>query len=40
LVVDNLTVVGSGNILPKGGCGAAGLTMPAGTVPGRGQLVS
>jgi Flp pilus assembly protein TadG len=40
MVVDNITVSGTADILPKGECGAAGLTMPAGTVPGRGQLVS
>jgi hypothetical protein len=40
MVVDNITVSGTADILPKGECGAAGLTMPAGTAPGRGQLVS
>jgi Flp pilus assembly protein TadG len=40
LVVDNLLVSGTGNILPKGACVAAGLTMPTGTAPGRGQLVN
>jgi hypothetical protein len=39
LVVDNLVMMGTGNILPKGGCVAAGLQMPTGAVPGRGQLV-
>jgi hypothetical protein len=40
MVVDNITVSGTADILPKGECGAAGLTMPAGTAPGRGQFVS
>ena len=40
LVVDNILVRGSANILPKGGCAAAGLTMPMGSVPGRGQLLN
>ena len=40
LVVDNILIRGSANILPKGGCAAAGLTMPMGSVPGRGQLVN
>jgi hypothetical protein len=40
LVVDNITVSGTGNILPKGACVAAGVTMPTGTAPGRGQLVN
>jgi hypothetical protein len=40
LVVDDILIKGSANILPKGGCPAAGLTMPLGSVPGRGQLVN
>jgi hypothetical protein len=40
LVVDNITVKGTGNILPKGECLAAGVTMPSGAVASRGQLVS
>jgi Flp pilus assembly protein TadG len=40
LVVDNVTINGTGSILSHGGCGPAGLTMPQGTVPGRGQLVN
>ncbi|HUR02684.1 MAG TPA: pilus assembly protein TadG-related protein [Nonomuraea sp.] len=40
LVVDNLTVNGTANILAKGECPQAGLTMPASEVPSRGQLVS
>jgi hypothetical protein len=39
LVVDNVTINGTGNILATGGCAAAGLTMPSGNVGGRGQLV-
>jgi hypothetical protein len=39
LVVDDILIKGSADILPKGGCAAAGLTMPLGSVPGRGQLV-
>jgi hypothetical protein len=37
LVVDNITIKGTGDILAKGQCPAAGLVMPTG---GRGQLVS
>jgi Flp pilus assembly protein TadG len=40
MVVDNITINGTGSILRTGGCAAAGLTMPVGTVPGRGQLVN
>jgi Flp pilus assembly protein TadG len=40
MVVDNITINGTGSILSTGGCGAAGLNMPVGTVPGRGQLVN
>lgn len=40
LVVDNLLMKGAANLVPKGGCVAAGLTMPTGLVPGRGQLVN
>jgi hypothetical protein len=40
IVVDNITINGTGSILSHGGCAAAGLTMPVGTVPGRGQLVN
>jgi len=39
MVVGDITVNGTGSILEHGGCGAAGLTMPTGQVPGRGQLV-
>jgi Putative Flp pilus-assembly TadE/G-like len=39
MVVDNVTINGTGSILRTGGC-AAGLTMPVGIVPGRGQLVN
>jgi hypothetical protein len=40
LVVDDIRIRGSADILPKGGCAAAGLAMPLGSVPGRGQLVN
>jgi hypothetical protein len=40
LVVDNLTINGTANILAQGECAAAGLTMPTGQMPSRGQLVS
>lgn len=40
LVVDNLVMMGAANIVPKGGCVAAGVTMPTGSAPGRGQLVN
>ncbi|HEY7300892.1 MAG TPA: pilus assembly protein TadG-related protein [Xanthobacteraceae bacterium] len=39
LVVDNITIDGTGDILSRGSCGAAGLSMPAASVPARGQLV-
>jgi Flp pilus assembly protein TadG len=40
LVVDNVTINGTGGILAHGGCAAAGLkTMPTGGVAGRGSLV-
>jgi hypothetical protein len=39
LVVDNVTIDGTGDILATGYCAAAGLTMPTGSIPGRGQLV-
>jgi Flp pilus assembly protein TadG len=38
LVVDNITINGTGSILDHGGCAAAGLNLPTGSVPGRGQL--
>ncbi|MDP2325222.1 MAG: pilus assembly protein TadG-related protein [Gammaproteobacteria bacterium] len=40
LVVDNLLMKGAANLVPRGGCVAAGLTMPTGSSPGRGQLVN
>jgi Flp pilus assembly protein TadG len=40
MVVDNITINGTGSILRTGSCAAAGVTMPVGTVPGRGQLVN
>jgi hypothetical protein len=32
LVVDNITINGTGDILAKGGCVAAGLNLPTNTV--------
>jgi hypothetical protein len=40
MVVNDVTINGTGSILAHGECGAAGLTMPTNDVPGRGQLVS
>lgn len=40
LVVNNLLMRGAANIVAKGGCVAAGLAMPTGSAPGRGQLVN
>lgn len=40
LVVDKLLINGTGSILNHGQCSQAGLTLPAASVPGRGQLVS
>ena len=40
LVVDNITVNGTGQILDEGQCAQAGLTMPTAQVGGRGSLVS
>jgi Flp pilus assembly protein TadG len=39
LVVDNVTINGTGNILSHGSCPAAGLPMPTGIDSGRAQLV-
>ncbi|HEV2560788.1 MAG TPA: pilus assembly protein TadG-related protein [Rhizomicrobium sp.] len=39
LVVDNITINGTGSILSTGGCAAAGLALPTGTSPARGKLV-
>jgi hypothetical protein len=39
MVMDNITINGTGDVLESGGCRAAGLTMPTASVPGRGQLV-
>jgi hypothetical protein len=39
MVASNITINGTGAIVAHGGCAAAGLAMPAGQVPGRGQLV-
>jgi hypothetical protein len=40
LVVDNLLISGTGNILAHGQCGQAGLSMPTNPMPTRGKLVS
>ena len=40
LVIDNLLVNGTANILPKGECTQAGLSMPTSPVPSRGKLLS
>jgi hypothetical protein len=39
MVVGDITINGTGAILAHGGCNGAGLAMPSGQVPGRGQLV-
>ena len=39
MVVNDITINGTGDIEATGSCGAAGLSMPDGTVPGRGKLV-
>ena len=39
MVASNITINGTGAIVSHGGCGSAGLAMPTGQVPGRGQLV-
>lgn len=39
MVVDNVTINGTGSILETGECAAAGLTLPSGTSPARGKLV-
>lgn len=39
LVIDNITVNGTGKIFARGECGAAGLTLPTGSVPGKAKLV-
>lgn len=39
MVVDNLTINGTGSILTSGACEDAGLTLPTGTSYGRGMLV-
>jgi Flp pilus assembly protein TadG len=39
LVVGDITINGTGAILENGSCGAAGVNMPTGQIPGRGQLV-
>ena len=39
MVMNDVTINGTGDIEESGGCRAAGLTMPTATVPGRPQLV-
>ncbi len=39
MVVGDILINGTAAILSTGGCGAAGLNMPQGQIPGRGQLV-
>jgi Flp pilus assembly protein TadG len=39
LLVDNVTVNGTGSILAHGECGQAGVDLPTNQVPGRGKLV-
>jgi hypothetical protein len=39
LMVDNVTINGTGSILAHGQCAQAGLTMPSNPVPGRARLV-
>jgi Flp pilus assembly protein TadG len=40
LVVDNVTINGTGSISTQGECQQAGLTLPQGNIPARGRLVS
>jgi hypothetical protein len=40
MVVGDITVDGTGAIFENGACDAAGVSMPANNVPGRGQLVT
>jgi Flp pilus assembly protein TadG len=40
MVVDNITINGTGSILSQGQCASAGLTMPTGQISSRGRLVS
>jgi Flp pilus assembly protein TadG len=40
LVVDTIRINGTGSILSKGECAAAGLTLPTGDIVGRGELVN
>ena len=39
LVVDNMVINGTADILPKGQCAAAGVGLPASPQPSRGKLV-
>ena len=39
IVVADITINGTAQILAHGGCAAAGLNMPSNQIPGRGQLV-
>jgi Flp pilus assembly protein TadG len=40
LVVDNITINGTGSILAQGQCAQAGLNLPTSNLPSRGKLVS
>ena len=40
MVVDNVEISGTGNILAHGECGKAGVDMPSNPMPSRGKLVS
>jgi Flp pilus assembly protein TadG len=40
MVVDNITINGTGSILSQGQCASAGLTLPTGQISSRGRLVS
>jgi len=40
MVMDDITINGTGDILEHGGCAAAGLNMPTASVPSGGKLVN
>jgi hypothetical protein len=40
MMVNDVTINGTGSILAHGQCGQAGLILPSNAVPGRAQLVS
>jgi len=40
MVMDNITINGTGDIIENGGCAAAGLNMPTASVPSGGKLVN